>query len=241
MLENKRLIIFDLDGTLLDSVGVWNQIDEEMIKTLGGTIEEGLDLGKRRDKALASFNKDQDAYLEYCGYLGQLYGSSLSKEELKNLRYSIASRLLKDKVDYKPNAEDVLKYLKAKGIKMVIGSTTNDYTVEVYKHENQNIISKAPFDEYFERIYSKGSVQELKPSPAVHYKIMEDFGLKPEECLIIEDSVIGLKAGTAAGIDTIAMYDKYSESSRDEIDTLAKYKFNNFKELLDALKAELGE
>ena len=84
-------------------------------------------------------------------------------------------------------------------------------------------------------------MQKLKPDSEMHLKIMQDYNVKPEECLIIEDSVIGLKAGTAAGIDTIAMYDKYSESSRDEIDTLAKYKFNNFKELLDALKAELGE
>ena len=70
---------------------------------------------------------------------------------------------------------------------------------------------------------------------------MENYNLKPEECLIIEDSVIGVKAAIAAGVDVVAMYDKYSDSSRDEIDKMATYKFNNFKELLGAMKEELGE
>lgn len=241
MLENKKLIIFDLDGTLLESIGIWNQIDEEVIKAIGGKIEPDVDIGKRRDKALARFSKDSDAYLEYCGYLGEIYGSKMSKKEIKDLRYNIAERLLREEVDYKPHAEDVLKYLKAKGFRMVVGSTTNDYTINVYKNENKNIISKAPFDEYFEGIYSKGFVQELKPNPELHLKIMEKHNVKPEECLIIEDSIIGIKAGIGAGIDTVVMYDKYSDSSRDELNTLAKYRFDNFEELLSAFKKELGE
>lgn len=241
MLENKKLIIFDLDGTLLDSVGVWNHIDEEVIKTIGGTIDDGIDIGKRRDKALANFSNSQDTYLEYCGYLGQIYGSTLSKQEIKALRYKIAEKLLREEVDYKPFADVTIKYLKSKGFKMVIGSTTNDYTIAVYKTENQNIISKAPLDQYFDAVYSKGNVQNLKPNPEIHLKIMKDYNVTPEECLIIEDSVIGVKAGCSAGIDVAVMYDKYSDSSRDEINRLAKYTFKDFSELLEALKKELGD
>lgn len=241
MLENKKIIIFDLDGTLLESIGIWNKIDEEVIKAIGGEVESDIDIGKRRDKALAKFSKDNDAYLEYCGYLGEIYGSNMPKQEIKDLRYSIAERLLRDEVDYKPHAEDVLKYLKSKGFRMVIGSTTNDYTINVYKSENKNIISKAPFDDYFEGIYSKGAVKELKPNPELHFKIMKEHNVKPEECLIIEDSIIGIKAGIGAGIDTVVMYDKYSDSSRDELNSLAKYRFDNFEELLIAFKKELGD
>ena len=49
MLENKKVIIFDLDGTLIDSIGVWSEIDREVIKTIGdGTIDD-IDIGKQRD------------------------------------------------------------------------------------------------------------------------------------------------------------------------------------------------
>ena len=241
MLENKKLIIFDLDGTLVDSVGCWNKIDEEVIKTIGGTLDNIKDIGKFRDKALAQFSKTGDAYNEYCAYIGEMFNSNLTKQEIKELRYSIAEKILKEEVDYKPYAEDVLKFLKQKEFKMVIASTTNNYTMNVYKTENKNIISKAPIDEYFDGTYTKEFVQNLKPNPEIHLKIMEHYKLNPEDCLIIEDSVIGLKAATSAGVDVIAMYDKYSDSSRDEIDSMAKYKFNNFKELLEALKKELGE
>ena len=241
MLENKKLIIFDLDGTLIDSVGIWNKIDERVISTLGGKLEEGIDIGKFRDKALAEFSKNTDPYSEYCGYLGKICGSDLSKQEIKELRYSIAEKLLREEVDYKPCAENVIKYLYQKGFKMVIGSTTNDYTVNVYKKENINIISKAPIDKYFDNVYTKDSVKKLKPDPEMHFKIMKDYNVKPEECLIIEDSVIGIKAANGAGIDAIAMYDKYSDSSRDEINSLSNYQFNNFEELLIAIKKELGE
>ena len=240
MLENKKLIIFDLDGTLIDSVGCWNKIDEEVIKYIGGNFEKIKDIGKFRDKALAQFSKTGDAYTEYCAYLGKIFNSNLSKQKIKELRYSIAERILEEEVDYKPDAEAVLKYLKTKQIKMVIASTTNDYTMNVYKTKNKNILSKAPINEYFDYTYTKECVQNLKPDPEVHLKIMNDYGLKQEECLIIEDSVIGLKAAMNAGISAIAMYDKYSDSSRDEINKMAKYRFNTFKELLDEFKKELG-
>ena len=241
MLENKKLIIFDLDGTLIDSVGVWNKIDEELIKAIGGTVEEGIDIGKRRDTKLAEFSKCEDAYVEYCGYLGKIYGSSLSAQEIRKLRYQISERLLREEVAYKPLAPETLKYLKAKGFQMVIGSTTNEYTIEVYKKENKSIINKAPLDEYFQSIYAKKAVNELKPNPALHYKIMKDFAVLSEECFIIEDSLIGVQAANAANIDVAVMYDKYSDASREEINSLANYHFKDFEELLTTLKQELGE
>jgi len=235
MLKNKKVIIFDLDGTLIDSIGVWNDIDKELIKTIGN-VEVDIDIAKQRDEKLKEYSKTEDAYLEYCGFLKEKYNSNMSKEEIKKLRYKIADNYLENIIDYKPNAEKLLKYLKEKGFVLVVASTTNDHTIEKYKKHNKNIINKANFEDIFTLIYSKGAVKELKPNPEIHYKILKELNVKPEQCLIIEDSLIGVEAANNANIEVAVMYDKYSDCSREEINKLSDYQFNDFNEMLDYIK-----
>ncbi|MBR3614049.1 MAG: HAD family phosphatase [Clostridia bacterium] len=239
MLENKKVIIFDLDGTLIDSIGVWSSIDIELIKSIGDGKIDDVDIGKQRDEKLKEFNSAEDMYLEYCGFLGEKYKSNLTKQEIKTLRYQIADKYLKEIIDYKTNAENVLHYLKEKGFILVLATTTNDHTIETYIKDNKNIKSKAPLDKIFSLIYSKGAVKKLKPDPEIHYKILNELNVKKEECLIVEDSLIGVEAAQNSGIDFVVMYDKFSDGNREEINKLSKINFNNFDEMLEVIKKEM--
>lgn len=239
MFKGKKLIIFDLDGTLIDSVGIWNEIDQKLIETIAKCeINNNIDIGKRRDEKLKEFSTYEDSYLEYCGFLKEEYHSNMTKQEIKKLRYEIADRYLREVIDYKPNAEKVLKYLKEKGFLLAIASTTNEHTIEIYKKDNRNIIKKANLEDIFSIIYAKGAVKELKPNPAIHNRILKKLDLKPEECLIIEDSLIGVEAANNANIEVAVMYDKYSDGNREEINQLCQYQFNNFEEMLNTIKKE---
>jgi len=239
MLENKKVIIFDLDGTLIDSIGIWSEIDKKLIEIIGGNETDIAQISKQRDETLKKYSKCEDAYLEYCGFLGEKYHSNLPKAEIKRRRYEIAQDYLRNVIEYKEGAPEFLKYLKDKGFTLVIASTTNDHTIEAYRHENKNIMSMANFDDIFTFILAKGSVKELKPNPEIHYKVMEKLNVSPDECIIFEDTLIGVEAANAAKIDVVAMYDKYSDCNREEINKLSKYQFKNFKEALKLIKEEL--
>ena len=82
-------------------------------------------------------------------------------------------------------------------------------------------------------------MKKLKPDPEIHYKILKELNVKPEECLIVEDSLIGIEAAINAGIEFVVIYDKYSDGNREKINNLAKIQFKNFDEMIQFIKKEI--
>lgn len=237
MLTNKKFIIFDLDGTLINSVGIWNEVDRRFIKHFGHD-PSGIDVQAQRDAKLREFKSSPTPYRDYCAYMGKKYGSSLSAQELLMLRYEIADELVANTVDYKPYADVFLKKLKALGYTMIIASTTLRSNLDVYLTRNQNIIGKAPLDLIFNKMYTREDAKEMKPSPEIYNRVLKDFNASAEECIIFEDSLIGVEAAHSAGIDVVAMYDEYSSGDKAEIKRLATAYFESYKKLMEKLKWE---
>ena len=73
------------------------------------------------------------------------------------------------------------------------------------------------------------------------YKILEELNVKPEQCLIVEDALIGVEAGNSANIEVAVIYDKYSDKQRKKINDLSQYQFADFEEMLNYIKDELGD
>ena len=100
MFKGKKVIIFDMDGTLIDSVGVWNKTDMELIKKLGGPNElNEFEAQQRRDNKLREFSKSENPYIDYCQFLNTKYDCNLTGEETLKLRYDIAQDYLKNEID----------------------------------------------------------------------------------------------------------------------------------------------
>lgn len=240
MFAGKRIIIFDLDGTLVDSVGVWNEVDRLVIKAIGGGAEPSeAEIQKQRDAVMRLSSKADHPYLEYCKYLRETYRADCTGADILKLRYEIADDYLANTIDYKPGADKVLHRLKAHGFVLAMATTTRRKNLDIYLTANRNMMEKARLDECFSILYAREDTREIKPNPEVYLRIMREQNAAPGECLIFEDSLIGIEAARNAGIEAVAMYDKYSDGEREEINALADYRFADYEEVLAVMEAEL--
>lgn len=241
LFTGKKVMIFDMDGTLIDSVGIWNAVDEELIRQIRtNDAEPGslADLQRQRDEALRRFSREENPYMAYCAFLGQKYGSPLSGDELHTLRYAIAQDYLVNKVDYKPGADAFIRRLKAAGYTLTIATATRKANLDIYRTRNKNLMSKAPLDDYFSLIYAREDAKEMKPSPEIYLRVMNELRAVPSECLVFEDSLVGIEAARNAGMDSVAIYDKYSDGEREQINALATWQARDYAELIDLLPPE---
>ena len=232
MFKNKKVIIFDMDGTLIDSVGIWNKVDIKLIEKLCGVSENEEDIQKERDVALRKFSGTKHPYHEYLKILKNKYNIGLSVDEIYEMRYKIADQYLSLEIDYKKDAEIFIKRAHKKGLKLVIATTTKKDVFEIYKTINKNILDKADINEYFSAVYTREDVNKIKPDSEVYVKVMNDFCVEPDECLVFEDSLVGVESAKNAGVEIVRIFDKYSIQEMEQIDKLATYHFENYNDIV---------
>lgn len=231
-LMDKKYIIFDMDGTLIDSIGVWNITDQKLIERYGKVSIDLDRIQSERDLFLHNVQTG-DTYIEYSKYLINKYNLAIDVEKLTKIRLNLANEILTTEIDFKPNVAKLILKLKSLGFILVLATMTTPVQLSVYSKINKKMLSQMNINEVFDLILTIEDVENKKQHPEIYNKIMQYYNALPNECLIFEDSYTGVLASNNAGIEVINVYDKYADLDRDKINQITDYKIMEYQEFID--------
>lgn len=241
MFLDKKLVVFDLDGTLIDSLGIWSKVDAALVEELTrGRVKLSDDEAyELRRSSLSVYGEGSEAYFKYCADIKEKFQvPDLTREEIHALRYSIAQRLLRTSVNWIDGAPEFVLELKKRGIKLALCTTTRRRNVEIYSRENELLRSKLVIEDAFDMIVTRDDVEKTKPDPEAHEKILARFGIDPQDALMLEDSVAGCIAAKSAGIPVAAVKERHSAQDEEQIRAAAVKMYSSYAQMHEELFAE---
>lgn len=230
--NNKKVIIFDLDGTLIDSVNMFNEIYAVLVKEITGKVVYTDQIQEDWDD-FAHQNLPGDLYDNFLIYVDKKYSSNLHDLEMLRKLYSeIEYKYISEKIEYKKYAKELVLKLKEQGYILVLATLSPKKIIDIYNNVNQNLINQFKLNDIFDLILTYDDVTKKKPNPEVYLKVLEKLNVSKKECIILEDSLEGVKAANNADIDVINVVDKNMYKTQDLIDELSTYKMNDLNEVL---------
>lgn len=206
--------VFDLDGTLIDSMGVWEKIDEDFLNKRHLPIPN-----KYADKICAM------SFREAAEYTIGLFGLKESPEALIEEWNRMALVEYGSNIRLKPYAGEYLLFLKEQGIK--VGTAT-----ALPKALYEPVLKNNGIYELFDAFTTTDEVHCGKEGPDIYLLAAKKLGVGPSDCIAFEDVLTGIRGIVAAGMRAYAVYDKYSEQDKELIKKLAGKYIHDFSELL---------
>ncbi len=205
MLKEIRAVIFDLDGTLVDSMWMWKSIDIEYLGRYGIQMPEDL------QQSIEGMSFSETAI-----YFKERFGLKDSLDQIKGDWNEMAWDKYMHEVPLKAGVRELLAYLKQDHIAMGIATSNSRELVDL-------VVEKLGIKEYFSSIRTSCEVSKGKPSPDIYLLVAEDLGVEPVHCLVFEDVLQGIMAGKNAGMKVCAVHDEHSAKELEEKIELSDY------------------
>jgi len=213
MLKNKKAVIFDLDGSLVDSMWIWRQIDIEYLGRYGIELPENL------QKEIEGMSFYQTAV-----YFKNRFDIKEPIEEIMDIWNTMAEDKYLHDVKLKTGAREFLDYCRCNNILLGVATSNSRELVTHFMRANE-------LEDYFTCIMTGSEVTNGKPAPDIYIKVSEELKVKPADCLVFEDIVPGIMAGKNAGMVVCAVYDEYSAKETEEKKALADYYIQNYNNI----------
>ena len=214
MLNNIKAAIFDLDGTLVDSMWVWSQIDVDYLK------EKGYSMPKDLRSEIVHLSFSQTAV-----YFKEKFNLEDSVEKISKDWHDMAFNHYSNDVKLKLGVKDFLNNLKSFKIKIAL-ATSNSIPLLEACLKNNGIY------DYFDSITTTDEVSNGKDCPDVYLLAANKLGINPRDCLVFEDILPAVQGAKAANMKVIAVKDDECLDSKEDLLKYADKYIHSFEELL---------
>nr|WP_124067631.1 HAD family phosphatase [Clostridium sp. E02] len=210
-----QAVIFDMDGVIIDSEGVYLNYQLEFAKKKNPDVKL-----EHLFPMVGATKKDSWEVLKRAVNNGQTWEELRTQFRQRNVYSEIDYRSI-----YRTEVTETLEQLKKEGYHLAVASSTQLELVERVLRENQ-------IRSYFDFVVSGNQFKKSKPNPEIYFYTAEKLEVSPSECLVVEDSTIGITAAYRAGMKIAAILDdRYGFDQ-----SLADYKLTRVKDVLDVLK-----
>lgn len=192
-------VIFDLDGTILDSMSAWDGIGLRFLQQ--NNIDPPEDL-EQRLKVMS--------YVDSAQYFIEELGLNLTVEEIGTGINAMLEKQYLETIPLKEGVEEVLQKLRDQNIKMCVATATNGEL-------SKKALKRLGILHFFEDIISCEDLKSSKTEPVIYYKAIEVLGLQPEDVVIVEDALHCIETCKKAGFKVIGVYDQSAHKNNSQI------------------------
>lgn len=216
MLKNIEAVIFDLDGTMIDSMGIWTELDLEYLKKYQLTMPEHFEEGM-----------EGKSYTQVAQYFLDIF-PNLQKtvDEIKQEWNEMVYEKYTKELELKDGLYEFLLYLRQHNFKCGIATSNDRMLVEA-------TLKALQVDSFFKVIRTSCEVPAGKPAPDVYLKVAEELEADPARCLVFEDVPMGIMAGKRAGMMVCAVDDDFSKAQEPQKRELAHYYIHHYDQIVN--------
>lgn len=213
-LKNIKGAVFDLDGTLLDSMHVWSEVDQIFFE--------------RRGMAVPSDYVAAIAPLGFPGaaaYTIERFGFKEKQEDIIKEWFELAGKAYAQDIQLKPGAKKYLESLKVNGVRLA-AATASDQEIFLPCLERHGILS------WFDTIITVHDVERGKGFPDIYEKAAVNMGLDVHSCAVFEDILKGITGAKAGGFLSVGVQDQHAAADEQKIRELADIYIESWEMLL---------
>ena len=213
--------IFDMDGTLLDSMPVWDNLSANLLREWGVEPEENL-----------SEKLNQMTVRQGAAYGKERYGLSRTVDEIEDAGHGRVEDFYRNKVQAKPGVKKFLSLLKMEGVWMYVATNTERTLAEA-------ALKHAGIDGYFRGLMTCGEVGASKSeSPEIYERCLRRLRSTKKDTVVFEDALHAIQTARDAGFRVCGVYDPSSEADQEAIRRLSEYYIRSFEEMFESQTLE---